>query len=1106
MRTPVLIYRIDTGFSGTWFTSSGPVDWTIGRYVHIIIDDITDVIRIELRSNADPDDGGSLIGGGAIISGPDLYFNASVGTFITGYGGVATIITPKPYYQRCDLTTLVKFSPIGSFPYGQMTYISGAAECQYAPTCDLEISSLYTTVRPTTSVSTDGEIHVTATTSNGFPKFSLDGSFDFDTEGQLTGDFTGLASGVYTVYTKDPIGCLDNVIINLEFKPEYGVKYRVEFDDVIEGSNRHHKIDIFERGYDGVLEEVNSGVEAVKVRYNGSAGNPNLVIYPVEMTLTLMSETPGKFSELFGPDDRKFKIIHQVDSEDFFIGFIINEFYTEPYTHEPFEVTLTATCGLGEMKNYDFLDDNGNKFKGDLRVMKIFADILKLTGLQLPIRSTINVFDSGMSKNESGDIQFLPALNDPAWSNTGSGIDWTLDGTAIEVTIPSSGQSKSWTYTLPDSSQAGIYSYSIQRTTSGFAIGTDSLNFAFTCLDEFDNPVVGSGSGFVEFVSGNNTAIDHGTGPCAPRVAKVKITAFHNSGSGMTVRVTVASLIGPAVVFSEDPLDQLYIDSRIYLDNKGIPTTCDKVFESFADTIRGEIFQSMGFWWIVRKSDRVRTINFRQFDYNGNYESFGELDPLLELKYPSDSDRMMWRDTSQVLSFNRNYGKFTITQDLEKDGNLIDEGRFEEDDLIDLGSGNKIFKNWNFIIGQPGVTYGLKKVDNGESLGAFFADYARVNSTQNDSRLYCYEVPFEGGSPDQIRVKFQYQVIPTNNVPWIRFAWELKITRDIDSTSIYFINYIDDPGFNRWTTDPYKNEIYVSNYGEFQNVDVVAKASNDGAPIGTGKIQISFYMHNHAGRDFEDITDLKTFDPTTYIEPQGLQRLVAEDSNVNTYFYKMEYSTEAENLPEIVRPNTFSGAGYLWRLDKIINIGAFRGLVREFIIDNVSIAYLPWTTQGVNLDPPATVTFETVVSPLIKSDFEKTIILGDLIDMPNAENLYRGYFRLSDGTPTNSWARDGVAEEKFLGQILLDDYVAQFSDPAKMLSGRLTGNQLYHFINCIRNNIDLSRYIALSYEFDAKQASYNVDLIRIISGEDGEPVAFGEFHDDEFSDDFNTGL
>lgn len=1098
MTTPVLLYYINPGFAETWYKPSGPVDFVPNTYLHVFLDDVTDVLELWYGTSSDPDDPGLVL----IISGPDLYFNESLGQYLAGYGGRALIQTQQPYYQRCDLTTLVKFQPSGSFPYGKLVYIAGAAECQYAPTCDLDISSIYTTVRPSTQVASDGQIHVTATTSNGVPKFSLNEDFDYHTEGQLTGDFTGLISGLYTVYVKDPIGCLDNMLINLEFKPEYGIKYRLEFDDVMEGSRKHHQVDILERGYEGAIEEVCGGHTPVLIRYNGSATDPNLVIYPAEMTLTLLCETPEKFSELFGSDDRKFKIIDYVDNDPqpFFIGFILSEFYSAPYIHEPFGVTVTATCGLGEMKNYDFVDDSGNKFKGDLRVMKIIADILKLTGLQLPIRSTINVFDTGMAKNESGNIQFLPPLNDPGWTNQGAGTPWVLDGAEI-VCVLTTGSSQEYTYTLPTSSQPGIYSYMVNRTSAGIG-GGDSLNLKYRFFDEF-GALMGAPSN-TEFISANSTFNYPLGGTAATRVSKVGIIAQVNSGSGITIRIHDYPLTGPAIVFSEDPLDQLYVDSRIYLDDKGVPTTCDKVLESFADTIRGEIFQSMGYWWITRKSDRIRTINFRQFDYNGNYESYGSLDPLLELKYPSNVDRLAWRDLSQGLSFLRNYGKFTITQDLGKDGNLIDEGRFEEDDLIDLGSGNKIFKNWNFIIGQPGIAYGLQRVDNSGSLGAFFADYTKANGLQNDSRLYCYEVQFEGGFPDQIRIKFQHQILPTNNVPWIRLAWELKITSDDGLTTIYFLNYTDDPGFNKWVLSPYKNEIYVTDYGEFKAIDIVASASNSGAPIGSGAIQISFYMHNHNGRDFANFAALKAFDLDAYLEPQGLQRLVAEDSNANTYYYKSEYSTEAEDLPNIVRPNTFSGAGYLWKLDKIINIGAFRGLVQRFLIDNVSIAYLPWTSQGVNIDPSETLTFEHEVSKLIKSNFEKTIILGDLIDMPNAANLYRGYFRLEDGTPTNKWARDGVSEEKFLGQILLDDYVGQFSDPAKALSGRMISDNVYHFINCLRNNIDVSRYIAMSYEFDVKQASYQVDLIRIISGDDGQPVTFGEFND-EFSDEFNVG-
>lgn len=1111
MRVPVLIYRIDTGFAETWYTAAGPEDWTIGRYVHIIIDDATDVITIELRSSTDPDDSGALIGGGPIISGPDLYFNASVGTFITGYGGVATIITQKPYYQRCDVHTLVKFAPIGPFPYGQLTYIPGAAECAVLPTCDLELSSVYTSVRASSDVATDAEIHVTASGSNGTIKYSLTQNFDYTTEGQLTGDFTGLSSAIYTVYVRDQIGCQDSIIIDLRYKLPYGVKYRLEFNDVMEGSGLHHRIDIEERGFEGDLEEICGGGTPFTVRYNGDANDPSKVIIPAEVTFSLKSETPGKFAELFGPDDRKFRIVHYVnhDTQPFFIGFNISEFYEEPYIHEPFDVEITATCGLKELDNYPFVDENGNKFKGDLRVIEILSNILKLTGLELSIRSGINIFDTNMIKNGLEDLLFFSNFSEPGWANRGSGTPWSVvSGSQIEVVL-TTGQSQEYFFTLPATSQPGAYSYFINRTISGIG-GGDSLNLIYTFYDALGSPIAAVSN--TEFISANSTFnFPHG-GTAPARAAVVGIIAQVNSGSGITARIIDFPLTGPALTSSQDVLDQLYVDSRIFLDDKNQPTNCGEVVRIFLDTFRGSLFQSQGYWWIVRNSDRCTSFPYRQFDFRGNIESDGTIDSLLELKVPRETNRLAWVFPGQKLSFMRNYGKFTITQDLGKDGNLIDEGRFEEDDLVDLGSGNTMFKNWNFTIGQPGVKYGFQAVDNKGSLGAFFTDFSAALGDQVDSQLFSKEIPFSGGAPDQIKVSFQYLIIPTRKVEWLRLGWQLKITNSV--TTIYFINDINTPGFNRWTTTPFINDLYCNTFGEFQSFDVTAKASNDGTSIGDGTIQISFFMHNHAGRDYEDITELKTFNPSTYPEPSGLQRLVGDDSDPGgakelTRFYRMEWSNAAEDIPNIVHPNSWAPVfsyDYLWKLDKTYDVAALLGLVQQFLIDNVSIAYFPWTSQGVNIDPPATIDYTDTVDERVKSVLEKTIFLGDLYDMPNAVNLYRGYFRLSDGTPTSSWARVGVSEDKLLvGEMLMEDYRTQFSDPQRSLSGSMVSDGvIFHFINSVRDNVDMNRYYPMVWEWDVKAAKFTVNMVRLITSDDGGPVSEGSFSSG-FSDGFKIG-
>jgi hypothetical protein len=76
--------------------------------------------------------------------------------------------------------------------------------------------------------------------------------------------------------------------------------------------------------------------------------------------------------------------------------------------------------------------------------------------------------------------------------------------------------------------------------------------------------------------------------------------------------------------------------------------------------------------------------------------------------------------------------------------------------------------------------------------------------------------------------------------------------------------------------------------------------------------------------------------------------------------------------------------------------------------------------------------------------------------------------------------------------ITLADYIAQFSDPRKKLSGSMVTNQIVHFVNCIRDNIDDAVYRPMTFVFDGKQAMYTMDLAQVATGAGGTPPAYPE--------------
>ena len=128
---------------------------------------------------------------------------------------------------------------------------------------------------------------------------------------------------------------------------------------------------------------------------------------------------------------------------------------------------------------------------------------------------------------------------------------------------------------------------------------------------------------------------------------------------------------------------------------------------------------------------------------------------------------------------------------------------------------------------------------------------------------------------------------------------------------------------------------------------------------------------------------------------------------------------------------------------------------------------------------------------------------GDLPDINNADQLYRAYFRLSDGTPTESWTRKEVSEAKLLLNILLTDYSTQLSKNAKMLFGNGVYDKSFAYINSLldRNG---DRYTNTRLTINDKMMNYNVNLFNIKVGEDGEPpVDLSEFSL-AFSTDFTA--
>lgn len=386
MNITVIVWRITTSYNAP-FDADG---FVVGNFIHAILDDSDDSLHVEVRDS-------SVAGSGTLVStpvtGPGLFFVD---------GGISTRLTPDPLYRRCDGVDLYGVIPINTFPYASFGVVQyNAAECQIAPVCDIQLSDDYTVVEASGPGTPDGSLEVSATSSNGVIRYSLQEGFTYG-DGQLSGLFSALVPGEYTVYSMDEIGCTDQIIITIPITEVYGVKYRIEYDDIRGGASR---VDILERAYAGAIAEINeTAANPFVLRYNKDVNNKYDEIAFSEGTIQLLTTTPEQFIELFQGDDRQFKVIFYKEEASVFnlkwVGFVVPEYYSEPYMTEPFYTTISCSDNLKVVSEFDFYDENGNQIRDSQNIIRLLSRLLVQTGLKLNIRCAVDLIEAGMDDTE----------------------------------------------------------------------------------------------------------------------------------------------------------------------------------------------------------------------------------------------------------------------------------------------------------------------------------------------------------------------------------------------------------------------------------------------------------------------------------------------------------------------------------------------------------------------------------------------------------------------------------------------------------------------------------------------------------------------------------
>lgn len=334
----------------------------------------------------------------------------------------------------CNGTTRIGVSTnTDSFPYVYTITYPNSPSCAIGSpdVCDLMVVGVPIVTLASSEVLADGVIEVRATSSRVI-QYRLGSDFVYgDGTGQSTGIFT-VHRGTYRVYLRDALNCATSVLVTVGVDTSYGDYKRLTYFDRL---GQRTLIKVQKKDFIGAVVDVKGGPDPFTISLRGEGDNDKFV--PVLQTtsiLTLVSEINSEFIDLFTNNPKKYRIKFYKLPFDYdyvgtptgsgftsgyssgfggdtiplelhlvWMGFVLPQQYLEDYKAPPYYTTVNAKDGLSDLKNIFFLQDDGQEFFGRIKTIELIAFCLRKTGINLNIRSGINLYAQDMDQFETDD-------------------------------------------------------------------------------------------------------------------------------------------------------------------------------------------------------------------------------------------------------------------------------------------------------------------------------------------------------------------------------------------------------------------------------------------------------------------------------------------------------------------------------------------------------------------------------------------------------------------------------------------------------------------------------------------------------------------------------
>ena len=192
------------------------------------------------------------------------------------------------------------------------------------------------------------------------------------------------------------------------------------------------RVSFLRNGYTGSLVTVQPADNPLTIEIDGQTDSRYSGFLSEKYTFDLLCDDKLQASALYVKSDDEVQILIEVDKtntgssyQTYRTGWLMASELKEAYSPKPYPVTVSAICGLTRLKTRAFLDENGKRLTGYVRL----SHAIRLCLFQTGIAASLSIASNLYALADMADNLLVDGHADPAlcpWYNTQLSAQWFL--------------------------------------------------------------------------------------------------------------------------------------------------------------------------------------------------------------------------------------------------------------------------------------------------------------------------------------------------------------------------------------------------------------------------------------------------------------------------------------------------------------------------------------------------------------------------------------------------------------------------------------------------------------------------------------------------------